>query len=174
MPLRIFPPLLLLAGLRYLLRHPWQGVLALTGITLGVAVVLAVDLANRGARAAFELSAAQMQGAATHRLVADDGTLPESLYVELRRSPGHPPMAPVVNGWVGIEGQSGRYRLVGFDLFAEAPFRSQLADVSRGAGFTADWLTQPGALVLGAAGGMGAWLRRFLDGIGHRVEGVGP
>ena len=104
MPLRTFPPLLLLAGLRYLLRHPWQGVLALTGITLGVAVVLAVDLANRGARAAFELSAAQMQGAATHRLVAADGTLPESLYVELRRQPGHPPMAPVVTDWVRVAG----------------------------------------------------------------------
>jgi len=62
-------------------------------------------------------------------------------------------MAPVVSGWVGVEGGTGRYQLVGFDLFAEGPFRSQLADVSDTAGFTADWLTQPGALVLGAATG---------------------
>jgi putative ABC transport system permease protein len=40
---------------------------------------------------------------------------------------------------------------VGFDLFAETPFRSQLAGASNTAGFSADWLTQPGALVLGAA-----------------------
>jgi len=151
MPLRTFPPLLLLAGLRYLLRHPWQGVLALTGITLGVAVVLAVDLANRGARAAFELSAAQMQGAATHRLVAADGTLPESLYVELRRQPGHPPMAPVVTDWVRVAGQVGRYRLVGLDLFAEGPFRGRLAVVTQRRELIGDWLTRPDALLLGSA-----------------------
>jgi len=27
-------------------------------------------------------------------------------------------------------------------------------------------------LILGAAGGMGSWLRRFLESVGHRVEGV--
>jgi len=150
MPLPGFPSLLLLAGLRYLLRHPWQGVLALTGITLGVAVVLAVDLANRGARAAFELSAAQLQGVATHRLVAADGTLPESLYVELRRQPGHPPMAPVVTDWVRVAGREDRYRLVGLDLFAEAAFRGRLAAVTQRRELIGDWLTRPDALVLGS------------------------
>ncbi len=148
---RAFPSLLLRAGLRYLLRHRWQGMLALTGIALGVAVVLAVDLANRGARAAFELSAAQLQGAATHRLIAADGTLPESLYVALRRQPGHPPMAPVVTDWVRVAGQAGRYRLVGLDLFAEGPFRGRLAAVAQRRDFIGDWLTRPDALVLGAA-----------------------
>ena len=62
----LFAPLLLRAGLRYTLRHRWQGLLALSGIVLGVAVVLAVDLANSGARAAFELSVQQLQGRATH------------------------------------------------------------------------------------------------------------
>ncbi|MFZ0469473.1 MAG: FtsX-like permease family protein, partial [Thiogranum sp.] len=147
----VFPPLLLRAGLRYLLRHRWQGLLALSGIALGVAVVLAVDLANSGARAAFELSAQQLQGRATHRLALPDAALPDAVYVDLKRQPGAPPMAPVVSGWVRVQGGEGRYHLVGFDLFAEAPFRTQLADVSIGAGFTADWLTQPGALVLGAA-----------------------
>jgi len=147
----VFPPLLLRAGLRYLLRHRWQGLLALSGIALGVAVVLAVDLANSGARAAFELSAQQLQGRATHRLALPGAALPDAVYVDLKRQPGAPPMAPVVSGWVKVQGGEGRYHLVGFDLFAEAPFRSQLADVSTGAGFTADWLTQPGALVLGAA-----------------------
>jgi chorismate mutase len=35
---------------------------------------------------------------------------------------------------------------------------------------------RPGArlLVLGAAGGMGGWFRRFLTSIGHEVEGVDP
>ena len=146
----LFSPLLLRAGLRYMLRHRWQGLLAVSGIALGVAVVLAVDLANSGARAAFELSAQQLQGKATHRLVVPGASLPDDVYVNLVRQPGAPVMAPVVNGWVEIEGASGRYQLVGFDLFAEPPFRSQLTEVANRAGFTADWLTQPGALVLGA------------------------
>ena len=77
--------MLLRAGLRYLLRHRWQGLLALTGIALGVAVVLAVELANSGARAAFELSAQQLQGRATHRLVVPGATLPDDVYVKLQR-----------------------------------------------------------------------------------------
>ena len=134
-----------------MLRHRWQGLLALSGIALGVAVVLAVNLANSGARAAFELSAQQLQGKATHRLAVPGAALPDEVYVNLKRSPGAPPMAPVINGWVGVEGGAGRYQLVGFDLFAEAPFRSQLAGVATDAGFIGDWLTQAGSLVLGAA-----------------------
>ena len=137
-----FSPLLLRAGLRYLLRHRWQGLLALSGIALGVAVVLAVNLANSGARAAFELSAQQLQGKATHRLAIPGATLPDAVYVDLRRQPGAPPMAPVVDGWIRVEGDAGRYHLVGFDLFAEAPFRNALAEVADVAGFTTDWLTQ--------------------------------
>ena len=141
-------PLLLRAGLRYLAQHRWQALLALSGIALGVAVVLAVDLANSSARAAFELSARQLQGAATHRLAVPGAELSESVYVNLTRQPGAPPMAPVVNGWVSIDGQPGRHQLAGFDLFAEAPFRSQLAGITLGAGLVSEWLTQPDALVL--------------------------
>jgi putative ABC transport system permease protein len=132
-----------------MLRHRWQGLLALTGIALGVAVVLAVDLANSGARAAFELSAQHLQGRATHRLVVPGATVPDEVYVSLQRQSGAPGMAPVVKDWVGVEGIPGRYQLVGFDLFAEAPFRNELARMSNRSGFTADWLTRPGALVLG-------------------------
>lgn len=160
-----FSPLLLRAGLRYLLRHRWQGLLAVSGIALGVAVVLAVDLANSGARAAFELSAQQLQGKATHRLVVPGAAVPDDVYVTLNRTPGAPPMAPVVSDWVRIEGRTGRYHLVGFDLFAEAPFRGQLAEVAQGAGFTGDWLTQPGAVVLsvGAARALGVAIGDYLN-----------
>jgi putative ABC transport system permease protein len=143
--------LLLRAGLRYLLRHRWQGLLALSGIALGVAVVLAVELANNSARAAFGLSTQQLQGSATHRLVVPGADLPDDVYVSLKRQPGAPAMAPVVRGWVRVEGGTGRYHLVGFDLFAEAPFNRQLAGVPNGTGFTSNWLTQPGAVMLGAA-----------------------
>ena len=144
-------PLLLRAGLRHLSQHRWQALLALTGIALGVAVVLAVELANSGARAAFQHSAQQLQGKATHRLVLPGASLPDDVYVRLQGEAGRPPMAPVASDRVRVAGREGRYRLVGFDLFAEAPFRSQLAGLSNAGGFVRDWLTQPDALVLGQA-----------------------
>jgi putative ABC transport system permease protein len=122
------------------------------------------------------LSAQQLQGRATHRLVVPGATLPDDVYVKLQRQSGAPPMAPVVKGRVGVEGLPGRYRLVGFDLFAEAPFRSELARVSNRAGFTADWLTQPGAVVPGEATaralgvGVGDTLRIVYRGKAETLE----
>ncbi len=40
-------------GWRYLFRHPWQSVLMIVGIMLGVAVVVSIDLANASANRAF-------------------------------------------------------------------------------------------------------------------------
>ena len=136
--------------MRHLLRHRWQGFLALTGIALGVAVILAVELANQASRAAFQLAAARLQGEATHRLIQPGGALSEALYVQLKREPGCPPMAPVVTDWVRLSGQAGRYRLVGVDLFAEALFRGQLAAVAQQSAMMRDFIIEPGALVLDA------------------------
>ena len=49
-------PALYRASLGYLLRHPWQLALALLGICIGVAVIVAVDLATESSRKAFSLS----------------------------------------------------------------------------------------------------------------------
>ena len=142
------PPLLLLAGLRYQLRHRWQAALALIGVVMGVAVVLAVDLANEAAKSSFALSAEQLQGTATHRVVSPDGKVPESVYTALYTTPGLPPMAPVVTARVRAGGHEGRFRLVGLDLFAEGPFRGELPGAIGGQTSLADWLTRPDAAAL--------------------------
>jgi len=141
-------PLLLRAGLRYQLRHPWQAALALIGILMGVAVVLAVDLANQAAKASFALSAEQLRGAATHRVTSADDQVPETVYTQWAVEPGHPPMAPVVSAQLRIDGQTGRYRLVGLDLFAEGPFRDQLPGAIDGEVELGDWLAHPDAAAL--------------------------
>ena len=144
-------PLLARSGLRYLLKHRWQAVLALVGITLGVAVVLAVDLANGAARQSFAESAAQLRGDATHRLVNPAGQVPDTLYEQLFTTPGHPPMAPVISERIRVTGQEGRYRLVGLDVFAEGSFRSTLGQAIEGQSMLGDWLVQPGATALSRA-----------------------
>ena len=72
-------------GWRYLLRHPWQSALMVLGITLGVAVAVAVDLANASATRAFDYSTDSVAGRATHQIVAGPQGLDEALYVTLRR-----------------------------------------------------------------------------------------
>ena len=61
--------MLWLAGVRYLLSRPWQTALSVLGITLGVAIVVAIDLGNQSAKHAFSLSSDAVTGAATHRIV---------------------------------------------------------------------------------------------------------
>jgi putative ABC transport system permease protein len=117
-------------GWRYLLRHPWQSVLMVLGITLGVAVAVAVDLANASATRAFDYSTDSVAGRATHQLVGGPQGLDETLYVNLRReglATSGIPAAPIVTEYVYSPQLGGRpFQLLGIDPFAEAPFRNYL------------------------------------------------
>ena len=141
-------PLLLRAGLNYQLRHRWQAFLALVGIVMGVAVVLAVDLANGAARASFALSSAQIRGAATHRIIGNNGEVEQALYAQLFTTPGHPPMAPVINSKLQINGYKGGFRLIGLDLFAESQFRKALPSAIRNTEQLGEWLSDPQAVAI--------------------------
>ncbi len=143
------PPLLRLAG-RVLRHSPWQSALMVLGILLGVAVVVAVDLANQSASRAFDLSAESVAGKATHTLVGGPTGLDEAAYTELRRAGLPYPAAPLVSAYVTVPELGGLpLQLLGIDPFSEAPFRNYLAaegelplaDLAR-------FLTQPGALLL--------------------------
>ena len=145
------------AGLRYLARHPWQSALAVMGIALGVAVVVAVDLANQSARRAFSLSMEGVAGRATHQIVGGPAGLPEAIYRRLRVDLGIRDSAPVVEGYVtaypsiGAAQDSTQGRvltLLGVDPFAEAPFRVGLSAASAGRGVLSALLTQPGSVIL--------------------------
>jgi len=151
-------------GLRHLARHPWQTVLMIVGIMLGVAVMVAIDLANAAAGRAFDLSTEAIAGRATHQIIGGPAGLDEALYVRLRVEAGVRPAAPIVAAYVTSPQLGNRpIQLLGVDPFAEAPFRSYLfaADAPRGglaagiapgqedptAGLVA-FLTEPGALLI--------------------------
>ena len=110
------------ASSSYLLRHPWQLVLSLLGIVIGVAVIVAVDLANSSARKAFLMSMDAVTGAATHQVVGGPNGVDETLYRKLRTREGLTNVAPVVEGTVNIDGIP--LQLLGIDLFAEQSMRS--------------------------------------------------
>lgn len=149
----MFSRSLLTIGWRYLLRHPWQSVLMVVGIMLGVAVVVAIDLANASARQAFDLSTEAIAGRATHQIAGGPQGLNEDVYITLRRQgivTAGIPLAPVINETVTSPQLGNRpLTLLGADPFAEAPFRSYLAGQQGAplAELTA-FLTQPGAVLL--------------------------
>lgn len=112
-------PALLAASRRYLSRHPWQTWLSIVGIALGVAVVIAVDLANESARRGFRLSVEQVTGPATHQIEAASGAIAETLYAELRLDHDLTQAAPIIDAPVRVGGRS--LTLLGIDPIAAAP-----------------------------------------------------
>ena len=137
------------ASLRHLAAHPWQLGLSILGIALGVAVVVAVDLANESARRAFTGFAESLTGRATHRIVGGPSGVPEDLYVRLRRS-GVRSLAPVVERDVSAVDWPGRtFHLLGIDPFVEAPFRSFVtSETASAATPLAPLLTRPATALL--------------------------
>jgi putative ABC transport system permease protein len=144
-------------GWRYLLRHPWQSMLMIVGIMLGVAVVVSIDLANASATRAFELSADAVAGRATHQITGGPQGLDEAIYTQLRlnrpdrfEKPVRSAAAPILAEYVSSPQLGKRpLQLLGIDPFAEAPFRSYLAQGNTVplAGLTA-FLTQSGAILI--------------------------
>lgn len=137
-------------GWRYLLRHPWQSVLMVLGITLGVAVVVAIDLANASASRAFNLSTEAVVGRATHQIVGGPNGLNETVYAQLKQDGVLDKAAPILSEFVSspqLGGQS--MQLLGVDPFAEGPFRDYL---NGGNGIPLDalspFLTEPGAILI--------------------------
>ncbi len=118
--------LLGLATGRFYGRHPWQLLLALTGISLGVGVYVGVDLASSSAARAFDLSASVVRGRTTHHLLSAGGDLDEKVYTELvvRRGIAH--AAPVVELDVGIPNRPGNACTAARNRSARGGERSEL------------------------------------------------
>ena len=115
-----------LSSARYIISRPWQTALSVLGITLGVAIVVAIDLGNQSAKHAFSLSSDAVSGKATHRIVGGPGGLPEDVYRVLRVELGVRASAPVVEGYAYLpEGthDGGALRILGIDPLADSQFR---------------------------------------------------
>ena len=119
-------------GWRYLRRHLGATVLMILGVALGVAVMVAIDLANSSAAAAFDLSVDAVAGHATHQVVGGPLGLDEKVYTRLRVEGGLTQVAPLVTDYIFSPQLGNRpIQLLGVDPFAEAPFRSYLIPVRR-------------------------------------------
>ncbi len=123
-------PVLLRLARRYVSRRFLQSVFVVLGVALGVAVVIAIDLANGSASRAFALSTRSVAGAATHVISGGPGGLPSAVYRAVRVDLGISDSAPVIDTYVrAAELGDAPLRLLGVDPFAEPPFRDYLAEI---------------------------------------------
>ena len=125
----MFRPVILRLGLRYISRRLLQSILFIIGVALGVAVVIAIDLANGSATRAFGLSTQTVTGRATHQISAASSNLPTDLYTQIRIDLGIRLSAPVVSELVRAFDVPQPLRLLGVDPFAEPPFRNYLSTI---------------------------------------------
>jgi putative ABC transport system permease protein len=172
--------LLARSAARFYARHPWQLVLAIAGISLGVAVYVGVELANDSARRAFDLSTSVVRGQTTHRLLPVGGRIAEEVYAELILERRARAAAPVVESVVALGSRGGpRYALLGIDPVEEVGFREYSGFVP---GQDADFevlIATPATVLLPesaiAALGVevGARITLVAAGEAHEVEVVG-
>lgn len=108
-------------------RRPLQSLFFILGVAIGVAMIVAIDLANGSAQRAFELGTQTIAGRATHQIIGGPAGLDEAIYRRLRVDLGYRLSAPVVEDYVTVAELDGQpMRLLGVDPFAEGPFRAWL------------------------------------------------
>lgn len=108
---------------REALRRPWQSLASVIGIALGVAVVVAVQIASGSVERGFRLSNKALSGNATHELNGGPGGFDEAVYLQLRRSELVSAAAPMVTAVARSE-NGKRFSIVGIDPFVDSSLRS--------------------------------------------------
>ena len=157
--------LLALSSTRFYRRHPWQLILAIAGIALGVAVFVGIELANDSARRAFDASSAALRGQTTHRLLPVSGLINETDYLTLKHDRRFVLAAPVIEVPARLElpaGNSIALTLVGIDPIEQVA----LGDFASIAGIDVTrLLTEAGAIIV-----PGALAARFGIAPGDRLN----
>jgi putative ABC transport system permease protein len=126
------------AHLRDLVRDRWQAALAILGIAVGVAVVVAVDLVNASSREAMRVAQAELSGRATHRIVGPGGRVDERRWAELRLRwraregalADVTALVPVIEGEARLRAADGAVRplrVLGVDVVGDAAVRALVA-----------------------------------------------
>jgi len=140
--------LLFKSSFRYLLTHPLQIMLTISGIAMGVAVVIAIDLASSSAERAFTASAEIFSSKVTHKIENSSQNINENDYAKLRLRFPQLAMAPVLEKNIKIDKYPElNFRLFGIDPFSEASFRD-FNTSNAGQNQLVSLLTQTGAVLI--------------------------
>lgn len=118
------PLLIYTAFSRHLIKHPWQLGLALLGIAVGVAVIVAIRLTQHSAFEAFDMATHTTMGQASHRLVDPEGLVANEQYQRVILAFPALPMTPVINRRLTLPEHERAIELLGIDPISRAKFNS--------------------------------------------------
>ncbi len=104
--------------LRPLRREPLRSTLTVLSVALGVAVVVAIDLAGRAAAGSFHSSLESLTGKADLEITATGG-VDERLLGRLVQLPLPLTFRPRIEDWASINGKGEALPFIGLDLIAE-------------------------------------------------------
>jgi putative ABC transport system permease protein len=159
---------------RNVAQHRLLALLNVLSVGLGIAVYLAIQIANHSATRSFAAGIDLVAGKAQ---LEARGAIDETLWPALARQPGVRAATATVEDVVTLPDFPGEYlRVLGLDLFTGDAFRTFEL---RGTGerlALEDWLGRPGAMALGeefarAAGlKLGSEVRVMANGAVHRVQ----
>jgi putative ABC transport system permease protein len=108
--------------LRYALRHKALAVINILSVALGVAVYLAIQIANRSATSAFRASIDVVAGRAN---LQTRGMMDDALFPALQKVDGVAAATPIVEGLVTLPDYPGEYlRILGVDPLTNSTFEN--------------------------------------------------
>ncbi|MEO8045338.1 MAG: FtsX-like permease family protein [Spartobacteria bacterium] len=137
--------------LRYLAQHPLLASLNVATVALGVALYLAIQIANHSANRAFEASVDVVAGKAQLEVRAPAGMLRDENFPRVAQEPGVSAATPIVRGLVTLPAFPGEYLdLLGIDILTNEPFRTfELTDFQAQEQFDVQqWLRGPRTIAI--------------------------
>lgn len=110
---------------RYFREHRLLGILSILSVATGVAVFLAIQLANVSARRSFAASIDLIAGKSQLEVSAPSDDLSDAVFPSVQKSPGIAAATPMVRGLVSLSDFPGEYLdLLGVDVFTNPPFQT--------------------------------------------------
>ncbi len=172
---------LLRFNFKYYRRHTLLAMLCLLGISLGVGIIVAVELINNSALASFESSVDFLAGRATNSIISTYGRIDENYFKQFWENPKIVAATPLIDVMADtLETGSEPVHFLGVDPFLDAPFRnwvpqfddqkgmSQFFDTDEPSAFVSADLLKKHNLKTGD------WLTALEAGLEKRIRILGP
>lgn len=146
-----------------------RSLVTVVGVALGVAVALAISLANEGVLAAFRNSLNHVAGRTQLEVSAGEPGFDENLLPVIAGTPGVASAAPILQAVMSVPGATGDALLVlGVDVLGDAAFRDYRGP-ARDLAEPLRLLTDPDAILLSAR-----YARAHGIGVGGRLRLATP
>ena len=109
---------------RPLATDPVRALLTVAAVALGVAVIVAVDLASEASMGSFRSSLESLQGSASYE-ITQVGGIPEAAYGALARLPEPLELSPRIESFALLPATGEQVPLFGVDLVGDTRFRTR-------------------------------------------------